>query len=87
MIEHVYRRAESSKSISKVIVATDDLRIATTVTGFGGNVRLTRAGQKLYERVSEKMAAVEAEVGLLRSGGRCATGHASAARVSRRCCG
>ena len=42
MIEHVYRRAEASPVVSRVIVATDDLRIATTVTGFGGHVRLTR---------------------------------------------
>ena len=42
MIEHVYRRAALSRVVSKVIVATDDLRIATAVTGFGGNVRLTR---------------------------------------------
>ena len=30
MIEHVYRRAEASPVVSRVIVATDDLRIATT---------------------------------------------------------
>jgi 3-deoxy-manno-octulosonate cytidylyltransferase (CMP-KDO synthetase) len=42
MIEHVYRRAEASPVVSRVIVATDDLRIATTVTAFGGHVRLTR---------------------------------------------
>src|SRR6478736_5135053 len=32
MIEHVYRRAEASPVVSRVIVATDDLRIATTGT-------------------------------------------------------
>ncbi|MGE0451226.1 MAG: 3-deoxy-manno-octulosonate cytidylyltransferase [Vicinamibacterales bacterium] len=42
MIEHVYRRVEASPVVSKVIVATDDLRIATRVAEFGGNVRLTR---------------------------------------------
>ena len=42
MIEHVYRRASASPVVSRVIVATDDLRIATRVTGFGGHVRLTR---------------------------------------------
>src|SRR5262244_3949766 len=35
MIEHVYRRAEASPVVSRVIVATDDLRIATTVNDFG----------------------------------------------------
>jgi len=43
MIEHVYRRAEASPVVSRVIVATDDLRIAATVADFGGNVTLTRS--------------------------------------------
>ena len=42
MIEHVYRRARAASTVSRVIVATDDLRIATRVAGFGGHVRLTR---------------------------------------------
>ncbi len=43
MIEHVYRRAVASDAVSDVIIATDDLRIATRVNEFGGKVRLTRA--------------------------------------------
>src|SRR5579872_2567107 len=43
MIEHVYRRAAASPIVSDVIVATDDLRIATRVKEFGGTVRLTKA--------------------------------------------
>ena len=43
MIEHVYHRAKRAKSVSRVIVATDDLRIATRVMAFGGEVKLTRA--------------------------------------------
>ncbi len=62
MIEHVYRRAEASKSISKVIVATDDLRIATTVTGFGGNVRLTRAHETGTDRLAEVVASLDYDV-------------------------
>ena len=42
MIEHVYRRAEASTAVTRVIVATDDARIAAAVRAFGGNVRLTR---------------------------------------------
>jgi 3-deoxy-manno-octulosonate cytidylyltransferase (CMP-KDO synthetase) len=42
MIEHVYRRVQASPAVSRVIVATDDLRIATAVSAFGGDVRLTR---------------------------------------------
>jgi 3-deoxy-manno-octulosonate cytidylyltransferase (CMP-KDO synthetase) len=42
MIEHVYRRAASATPVSRVIVATDDLRIADAVRKFGGEARLTR---------------------------------------------
>ena len=43
MIEHVYQRAASAPSISRVIVATDDERIAEAVRRFGGTVQMTRA--------------------------------------------
>src|SRR5438093_6811223 len=43
MIEHVYRRVAASPAVSQVIIATDDLRIATRVSDFGGRVRLTKA--------------------------------------------
>src|SRR5579862_2754104 len=39
MIEHVYRRASACTSVSRVIVATDDLRVADVVRKFGGDVR------------------------------------------------
>lgn len=42
MIERVYRQAAATESLSKVIVATDDLKIAEHVEGFGGNVVMTR---------------------------------------------
>jgi 3-deoxy-manno-octulosonate cytidylyltransferase (CMP-KDO synthetase) len=41
MIEHVYRRVQASPIVTRVIVATDDLRIATRVKAFGGQVKLT----------------------------------------------
>jgi 3-deoxy-manno-octulosonate cytidylyltransferase (CMP-KDO synthetase) len=63
MIEHVYRRAEASPMISRVVVATDDLRIATTVTAFGGNVRLTRADhQSGTDRLAEVAATMDCDV-------------------------
>jgi len=43
MIEHVYRRVADSKAVERVIIATDDARIATAVRAFGGELRLTRA--------------------------------------------
>jgi 3-deoxy-manno-octulosonate cytidylyltransferase (CMP-KDO synthetase) len=41
MIEHVYRRASDARSVSSVIVATDDRRIVDVVSAFGGQARMT----------------------------------------------
>jgi 3-deoxy-manno-octulosonate cytidylyltransferase (CMP-KDO synthetase) len=46
MIEHVYRRASEARSVSSVIVATDDQRIARAVRSFGGDVRMTSASHR-----------------------------------------
>jgi 3-deoxy-manno-octulosonate cytidylyltransferase (CMP-KDO synthetase) len=43
MVQHVYERASLSRYIRRVIVATDDERIASVVRGFGGEVRITRS--------------------------------------------
>ena len=43
MIEHVYRRASDAKSIDAVVIATDDIRIATAAAEFGGVAVMTRA--------------------------------------------
>jgi 3-deoxy-manno-octulosonate cytidylyltransferase (CMP-KDO synthetase) len=43
MIEHVWERANMSRYLSDVLVATDDDRIANAVHKFGGRVRMTRA--------------------------------------------
>jgi len=42
LIEHVYRRVEKAGSIERILVATDDERIAQAVQRFGGNVIMTR---------------------------------------------
>lgn len=41
MIRRVYDQAKKSESLSEVIVATDDQRIADHIIGFGGNAVLT----------------------------------------------
>lgn len=41
MIEHVYRRAAQAPSLARVVVLTDDERIAEVVRGFGGEVLMT----------------------------------------------
>jgi 3-deoxy-manno-octulosonate cytidylyltransferase (CMP-KDO synthetase) len=42
LIEHVYRRVEQAESVSRIVVATDDRRIADAVRGFGGTAVMTR---------------------------------------------
>lgn len=43
LIEHVYRRCQQAPSLSRVVVLTDDERIAETVEGFGGDCEMTPA--------------------------------------------
>jgi 3-deoxy-manno-octulosonate cytidylyltransferase (CMP-KDO synthetase) len=63
MIEHVYTRARRAKSVSRVIVATDDLRIATAVIKFGGEVKLTRADHPSgTDRLAEVAAKLDCDV-------------------------
>jgi 3-deoxy-manno-octulosonate cytidylyltransferase (CMP-KDO synthetase) len=63
MIEHVYRRAAAAASVSSVIVATDDLRIATRVNEFGGNVRLTKATHETgTDRLAEVAASLDCDI-------------------------
>jgi 3-deoxy-manno-octulosonate cytidylyltransferase (CMP-KDO synthetase) len=63
MIEHVYRRAGAASTVSRVIVATDDLRIATRVNDFGGHVRLTKATHPTgTDRLAEVAATLDCDV-------------------------
>jgi 3-deoxy-manno-octulosonate cytidylyltransferase (CMP-KDO synthetase) len=62
MIEHVYRRVSASPLVSQVIVATDDLRIATRVREFGGQVRLTKAHETGTDRLAEVAATLDCDV-------------------------
>lgn len=41
MIEHVYRRAAAAEGLDRLVVLTDDERIAEVVRGFGGEVEMT----------------------------------------------
>jgi 3-deoxy-manno-octulosonate cytidylyltransferase (CMP-KDO synthetase) len=44
MLQRVYEQALKSRSLKRVVVATDDQRIVDHVRSFGGNVVLTAAG-------------------------------------------
>ena len=60
MIEHVYRRAAEARSISRVIVATDDERIADAVQAFGGEVQMTSAAHRSgTDRLAEVARSLE----------------------------
>jgi len=63
MVEHVYRRAQSCAVATRVIVATDDLRIAEAVRRFGGEVRLTRDTHPSgTDRIAEVAATLDCDV-------------------------
>jgi 3-deoxy-manno-octulosonate cytidylyltransferase (CMP-KDO synthetase) len=63
MIEHVYRRASEARSVSSVIVATDDVRIARAVTMFGGQVRMTAPSHRSgTDRLAEVAATLDCDL-------------------------
>jgi 3-deoxy-manno-octulosonate cytidylyltransferase (CMP-KDO synthetase) len=63
MIEHVYRRAAAARSISSVIVATDDERIVRAVESFGGRVQLTAASHPSgTDRIAEVAASLACDL-------------------------
>jgi 3-deoxy-manno-octulosonate cytidylyltransferase (CMP-KDO synthetase) len=63
MIEHVYERVRRSSAVSRVIVATEDERIARVVRGFGGEVLMTRSDHATgTDRVAEAAHGLDAEI-------------------------
>lgn len=54
LIQHVYEAARAARCLTRVLVATDDARIAAVVRGFGGAACMTRADhQSGTDRVAE----------------------------------
>lgn len=63
MIQHVYERALSARSLGDLIVATDDERIMAVVRGFGGKAVLTSPEHRSgTDRIAEVAAGLDAEV-------------------------
>jgi len=63
MIQHVYERATQSKLVSRVIVATDDLRIADAVTAVGGEAIMTSINHETgTDRLAEVAAGLDADI-------------------------
>ena len=60
LIQHVVEAAQQARSLERIIVATDDPRIADAVTRFGGEVAMTRADHATgTDRVAEVAAKLE----------------------------
>jgi 3-deoxy-manno-octulosonate cytidylyltransferase (CMP-KDO synthetase) len=60
MIEHVYHRVCEAKGVDRVVIATDDERIAAVVHSFGGEARLTRGDHRSGTDRLAELAAGEA---------------------------
>ncbi len=57
IIQHIYERAGRAPSVDRVIVATDDRRIADVVAGFGGEARMTDPAHRSgTDRIAEVAA-------------------------------
>ncbi|MGB2868916.1 MAG: 3-deoxy-manno-octulosonate cytidylyltransferase [Bacteroidota bacterium] len=59
MVQRVYERVRRARLVDRVVVATDDRRIAKVVEGFGGEVVMTSSGIKSG---SDRVAAVARKI-------------------------
>jgi 3-deoxy-manno-octulosonate cytidylyltransferase (CMP-KDO synthetase) len=63
MLQYVWERAARAGAVQKVLVATDDLRIAEAVSAWGGEALMTRREHRSgTERVAEVAARLEAAI-------------------------
>jgi 3-deoxy-manno-octulosonate cytidylyltransferase (CMP-KDO synthetase) len=63
MVQHVYERAARASLVSRVIVATDDERIASAVRSFGGEVEMTSPSHSTgTDRLAEVAARIDSDI-------------------------
>jgi len=63
MIQHVWERASQSRFLDRILIATDDLRIAEAARFFGAEVAMTRPDHPSgTDRVAEAAATTDASV-------------------------
>lgn len=63
MIQRVYERTAQAACIDRVVVATDDSRIADVVSGFGGEVLMTSADHATgTDRLAEVAARIDTQL-------------------------
>ena len=61
MVQHVYERARGARSVDRVIVATDDRRVADAVKSFGGDAVMTSMDHESgTDRIAEAVRALRA---------------------------
>jgi len=63
MLQHVYERTCAVRGVDRVLVATDDDRVAAAVRAFGGEVVMTRASHPSgTDRIAEVAEGLTAEI-------------------------
>jgi len=63
LIEHVYEAVSGARLVDRVLVATDDKRIADAVTGFGGEAVMTSSDHTTgTDRVAEAAGNIDADL-------------------------
>jgi 3-deoxy-manno-octulosonate cytidylyltransferase (CMP-KDO synthetase) len=62
MIQRVYERTRAAAGVDRVLVATDDARIATAVERFGGEVAMTGPHPTGTDRVAAAAAGIDAAI-------------------------
>jgi 3-deoxy-manno-octulosonate cytidylyltransferase (CMP-KDO synthetase) len=63
MIQHVHERVRRARGLDRVLVATDDERIAAVVRAFGGEAVMTSTGHATgTDRLAEAAARTEADI-------------------------
>ncbi|HEN8707037.1 TPA: 3-deoxy-manno-octulosonate cytidylyltransferase [Pseudomonas putida] len=63
MVQHVYERALEVTNVQKVVIATDDERVAEAVRGFGGQYVMTSSDHPSgTDRLTEVMKEVDADI-------------------------
>lgn len=63
MVQHVYERASRASLVSEVIVATDDERIASAVSSFGGRGVLTSRNHETgTDRIAEVASRLDSDI-------------------------
>ena len=63
MVQHVYERSSRAEKLDDLFVATDDIRIAEAVRGFGGKAVMTSAAHASgTDRIAEAVRALDVDV-------------------------